>query len=53
MPGGATLLRSILVICNAVCVIINWIIEIDMLKFLLNIGLGGNRLEFEVGQCCS
>ncbi|QCE05869.1 hypothetical protein DEO72_LG9g877 [Vigna unguiculata] len=28
--GGATLLRSILVSCNAVCVLINWIIEIGV-----------------------
>jgi len=48
--GGATLLRSILVSCNAVCVLINWIIEIGMFSFYWIFGWAETNWNSEYGN---
>ena len=50
LPGDPTLLRSILVICNDVCVLINWIIEIDMFSFYLIFGWAETNWNSKYGN---
>ncbi|QCE04036.1 hypothetical protein DEO72_LG8g2069 [Vigna unguiculata] len=50
LPGGATLLRSVLVNCNADCVLINWIIEICMFSFYRVFGWAKINRNSEYGN---